>query len=169
MSEQVAEPVRLSPAELRTLFLFEALDDDQLSWLSENGYSQTWLAGQEIYTEGDPSTYFFVLLSGTLSMHRRVENTEVELARTNQRGVYSGATQSFVKGMDEMPYWSSVRAGLRLLGDRRGGVRGEVSRVVPDGGAPDRGHHPGSALQPDDHRAAGAAAFTWPAVGRANP
>jgi len=110
MSEQVAEPVRLSPAELRTLFLFEALDDDQLSWLSENGYSQTWLAGQEIYTEGDPSTYFFVLLSGTLSMHRRVENTEVELARTNQRGVYSGATQSFVKGMEEMPYWSSVRA-----------------------------------------------------------
>src|SRR5215213_4298552 len=69
MSEQVAEPVRLSSAELRTLFLFEALDDDQLSWLSENGYSQTWLAGEEIYTEGDPSTYFFVLLSGTLSIH----------------------------------------------------------------------------------------------------
>ena len=28
---------RLSPSELRTLFLFEALDDDQLAWLSENG------------------------------------------------------------------------------------------------------------------------------------
>jgi signal transduction histidine kinase len=49
-------------------------------------------------------------MSGTLSMHRRVENTEVETGRTNQRGVYSGATQSFVKGMSEMPYWSSVRA-----------------------------------------------------------
>ena len=110
MTEHIAEPGRLSPAELRTLFLFESLDDDQLSWLSENGYCQTWLAGEEVYTEGDPSTCFFVLLSGTLSMHRRVENTEVELSRTNQRGVYSGATQSFVKGMDEMPYWSSVRA-----------------------------------------------------------
>ena len=65
------------------------------------GYCQTWLAGQEVYTEGEPSTCFFVLLSGTLSMHRRVENTEVETSRTNQRGVYSGATQSFVKGMDE--------------------------------------------------------------------
>ncbi|HKX15057.1 MAG TPA: ATP-binding protein [Propionibacteriaceae bacterium] len=110
MSEQVAEPVRLSPAELRTLFLFEKLDDEQLAWLSEQGYCQTWVAGETVYTEGDPSTCFFVLLSGTLSMHRRVENTEVELSRTNQRGVYSGATQSFVKGMDELPYWSSVRA-----------------------------------------------------------
>jgi signal transduction histidine kinase len=43
-------------------------------------------------------------------MHRRVENTEVETGRTNQRGVYSGATQSFVKGMAELPYWGSVRA-----------------------------------------------------------
>jgi signal transduction histidine kinase len=110
MSEQVVEPVRLSPSELRTLFLFEALADDQLTWLSENGYSQTWSAGQEVYAEGDPATCIFVLLSGTLSMHRRVENTEVETARTNQRGVYAGATQAFVKGMAEQPYWASVRA-----------------------------------------------------------
>ena len=38
MSEQIAEPVRLSPSELRTLFLFEKLDDDQLSWPSQHGY-----------------------------------------------------------------------------------------------------------------------------------
>jgi signal transduction histidine kinase len=110
MSEQTVEPVRLSPAELRTLFLFETLDDDELTWLSDNGYCQTWSAGEPVYTEGDPATCFFVLLSGTLSMHRRVESTEVETARTNQRGVYCGATQSFVKGMVELPYWGSVRA-----------------------------------------------------------
>jgi signal transduction histidine kinase len=110
MTEQTVEPVRLSPSELRTLFLFESLDDDKLTWLSEHGYYQTWSGGQPVYTEGDPATCFFVLLSGTLSMHRRVENTEVETARTNQRGVYSGATQSFVKGMAELPYWGSVRA-----------------------------------------------------------
>ena len=86
MSEQTAEPVRLSPAELRTLFLFEGLDDDQLSWLSEHGYCQRWSGGEPVYTEGDPATCFYVLLSGTLSMHRRVENTELETARTNQRG-----------------------------------------------------------------------------------
>jgi signal transduction histidine kinase len=110
MSEQTVEPVRLSPSELRTLFLFEKLDDDQLAWLSDNGYCQTWSGGQSVYNEGDPATCLFVLVSGTMSMHRRVENTEVETARTNQRGVYSGATQSFVKGMSEVPYWGSARA-----------------------------------------------------------
>jgi len=110
MSEQTIEPVRLSPSELRTLFLFEHLDDEQLAWLSENGYCESWLGGQNVYTEGEPATCFFVLLSGTMSMHRRVENTEVETGRTNQRGVYSGATQSFVKGMAELPYWASARA-----------------------------------------------------------
>ena len=110
MSDQTAEPVRLSPSELRTLFLFEKLDDDQLSWLSEHGYCQTWSAGETVYNEADPATCFYVLLSGTLSMHRRVENTEVETGRTNQRGVYAGATQSFVKGMADLPYWGSLRA-----------------------------------------------------------
>ena len=28
---------RLSPAELKTLFLFESLDEHQLDWLSQNG------------------------------------------------------------------------------------------------------------------------------------
>ena len=110
MSEQTIEPVRLSPSDLRTLFLFESLDDEQLAWLSEHGYCENWLGGQPVYTEGEPATCFFVLLSGTLSMHRRVENTEVETGRTNQRGVYSGATQSFIKGLSELPYWGSVRA-----------------------------------------------------------
>ena len=110
MSEQTVESGRLSPSELRTLFLFEKLDDDQLAWLSDNGYCETRPGGQPIYTEGDPATCLFVLLSGTMSMHRRVENTEVETGRTNQRGVYSGATQSFVKGLSEVPYWGSARA-----------------------------------------------------------
>jgi signal transduction histidine kinase len=110
MSEQTIEPVRLSPSELRRLFLFASLDDEQLAWLSEHGYCENWSGGQSVYSEGEPSTCFYVLLSGTMSMHRRVENTEVETGRTNQRGVYSGATQSFVKGMADVPYWGSARA-----------------------------------------------------------
>ena len=110
MNQQITEPARLSPSELRTLFLFEKLDDDELTWLSQHGYCQTCSAGETVHTEGEPATCFFILLSGTLSLHRRVENTEVETSRTNQRGVYTGATQSFVKGMAELPYWGSARA-----------------------------------------------------------
>ena len=101
---------RLSPAELQTLFLFESLDGDKLDWLSSHGYVQDWPGGQTVYAEGDPATCFFVLLSGTLSMHRQVENTDIEVTRTNQRGVYSGATQAFVQGADVEPYQTSVRA-----------------------------------------------------------
>jgi signal transduction histidine kinase len=103
-------PQRLSPAELKTLFLFESLDDDQLDWLSRQGYVQSWPAGATVYSEGEPATCFFVLLSGTLSMHRQVENTNVEITRTNQRGVYAGATQAFLNRADVQPYPTSVRA-----------------------------------------------------------
>ncbi len=106
----VAEKQRLSPEELSELFLFESLDAGQLGWLSENGYVQQWSAGDTVYAEADPATCFYVLLDGTLSMHRQVENTEVETVRTNQRGVYSGATQAFVASDGPEPYRTSVRA-----------------------------------------------------------
>jgi signal transduction histidine kinase len=102
-------PQRLSPAELKTLFLFESLNSDQLDWLSRNGYVQSWPAGETVYSEGESATCFFVLLSGTLSMHRQVENTDVEITRTNQRGVYAGATQAFLDRAEAQPYPTSVR------------------------------------------------------------
>jgi signal transduction histidine kinase len=104
------EPPRLSPAELKTLFLFEALEDDQLDWLSERGRVEVRSGGTSVYEEGEDATCFFVLLTGTLSMLRRVEDTEVETVRTNQRGVYSGATQAFVRTPDTWRYPNSVRA-----------------------------------------------------------
>ena len=52
------------PDELRTLFLFEALEPDQLAWLSERGYVETRAAGTAVFTEGEEATCFFVLLSG---------------------------------------------------------------------------------------------------------
>ena len=104
------EPPRLSPAELKTLFLFEALEEDQLDWLSERGRVEVRSGGTSVYEEGEDATCFFVLLSGTLSMLRRVEDTEVETVRTNQRGVYSGATQAFVRTPDTWRYPNSVRA-----------------------------------------------------------
>jgi signal transduction histidine kinase len=104
-----SEP-RLSPDELRTLFLFESLDADKLGWLSERGRVETRRSGDAVFSEGEEATCFFVLLSGTLSVRRRVEGTEVETARTNQRGVYSGATQAFVPAQERPRYLNSVVA-----------------------------------------------------------
>ncbi|MBA3529522.1 MAG: cyclic nucleotide-binding domain-containing protein [Propionibacteriaceae bacterium] len=101
---------RLSADELKTLFLFESLDDEQLGWLSEHGYVEYRAAGEPVFTEGEDATCFFVLLSGTLSSSRRVEQTELDTGRTNQRGVYSGATLSFLRTEETPKHHNSVTA-----------------------------------------------------------
>ena len=101
---------RLAPDDLRTLFLFESLDDDKLAWLAENSRVQRWGAGETVYAQGEPATCFFVLLEGTISLRRRVEGHDLETSRTSQRGVYSGATQAFALTEGTPPYPSSVVA-----------------------------------------------------------
>ncbi|WP_405086651.1 ATP-binding protein [Microbispora sp. NBC_01389] len=100
----------LPPHELRTLFLFESLDDGQLSALSAAGRVETRAAGTLVYGEGEPATCFFVLLSGTVAMSRRVQGDEVEVSRTSQRGVYGGATQAYISGEQHQLYLNSLRA-----------------------------------------------------------
>jgi len=87
----MSEPERLTPDELRTLFLFERLDDDQLDWLAATGRIVEYPAGARIHTEGAPASCFLVLLSGTLTISRRVQGGELELTRTSHRGAYTGA------------------------------------------------------------------------------
>ncbi len=41
----MTEPERLSPDELRTLFLFESLNDEQLAWLAGVGRIVEYPAG----------------------------------------------------------------------------------------------------------------------------
>ena len=108
--------------------------------------------------------------SGTISMHRQVENTDVETTRTNQRGVYAGATQAFLGPATE-PYPTSVRAvtDCTFWVIDAGEFGDQDPRVVPDGHAHAGGAGPGHAGQPGDGRAAGAAAVARPAVGRADP
>ena len=52
-----------SADELRGLFLFEKLTDEQLDWLCREGRVMVAEPGQ-VYTEGDPATCLYVLLSG---------------------------------------------------------------------------------------------------------
>jgi signal transduction histidine kinase len=116
MSHDTA-PERLGVDELRTLFLFESLDDEQLGWLAGHGRVEHRAAGELVFTQGDDATCFFVLLDGTVVTRRRVEGEEIEIGRTNQRGVYSGATQAYVRTAETMPYTGSMQAvtDTRLL------------------------------------------------------
>jgi len=102
----------LPPEQLRTLFLFESLSEEQLAWLAERGRVEEYPAGRTVFAEGDPADSFFILLSGTLALSRRVQADEVEVNRTDQRGVYMGATQAYLRDEPGVPreYAASMRA-----------------------------------------------------------
>jgi len=108
--ERATDADRLSTAELKTLFLFESLDDDQLAWLSATGSVDARAAGSVVYDEDEAATCFFVLLEGTIVLRRRVEGANVEVVRTEQRGVYAGATAAYVQSVDPKPYPGSLQA-----------------------------------------------------------
>ncbi|GII80365.1 histidine kinase [Sphaerisporangium rufum] len=111
MSEPVPPPAgRLSADELRTLFLFESLDDAQLARFTENGRVERWPGGATIYREGEPATCFYVLLSGTIALTRLIHGDEVEINRTDQRGVYAGAMQAYLGDRAGQVYGGSAHA-----------------------------------------------------------
>ena len=108
------EPGRLTPDELRTLFLFEKLSDEQLAWIAEHGCTLRARAGTYVLREGEPAEKFFVLLTGTIALSRKVGQDDVETTRTEQRGVYMGATQAYLRD-DGVP--RNYQASMRALDD----------------------------------------------------
>jgi CRP-like cAMP-binding protein len=97
-----------SPAELRTLFLFEKLTDDQLAWLCREGHIE-YVEPGVLYTEGAPAEKLYVLLQGTLVMSRRVGADDIETGRTSSVGVYAGAFMAYLGDRVPQLYNNSVR------------------------------------------------------------
>jgi signal transduction histidine kinase len=107
---------KATPTELKTLFLFEALTDEQLGWLADRGTVQDYPADSMVFSEGEPAESFFVLLSGTLALSRKVQQDDVEVTRTEQRGVYMGATRAYL--LDE-PSVGTYAASMRAVTECR--------------------------------------------------
>lgn len=103
-SQNDAECVR---DELRTLFLFESLSDEQLDILCEAGHVEYFPAGP-IVVEGEPATCFYVLIDGELVMSKRSGGVDIQTNRTSQRGVYFGAWSAYIPGEEQL-YHASVR------------------------------------------------------------
>jgi len=107
MTKQM-QPASCSADELRALFLFEKLSDSQLAWLCREGRVQVFPPGP-VYAEGDPATCFYVLLSGTLVLSRKVGADDVETNRTSAPGVYSGAFTAYLGDRVPQIYQTSMR------------------------------------------------------------
>ena len=108
-SETTGTGRRIPPEELRGLFLFEHLDDDQLAWICEHSDVVDVPADHDLCVEGDPAECFYVLLDGALVMSRQVGAEQVEINRTDYRGSYAGAVQFYMGDRTEQIYMASVR------------------------------------------------------------
>ncbi len=95
------------PAELRTLFLFEKLNDEQLDWLCRDGRVETIEPGL-VFREGDPATCFYVLMDGEVVLTKLSGGTEIELVRTQHHGSYAGAWSAYLGDKVDQTYNSSM-------------------------------------------------------------
>ncbi|HEY7175181.1 MAG TPA: ATP-binding protein [Micromonosporaceae bacterium] len=98
--------------ELRGLFLFENLAEEQLRWLCDHG-TTIWREPGYVYREGEPADCFYVLLEGEVALSRRVQQDDVEISRTSQRGVYAGAWTAYLGDRVPQVYNQSWRAITR--------------------------------------------------------
>jgi signal transduction histidine kinase len=105
----MVETLACNIEELRTLFLFEKFDDEQLQWLCSHGRVELHDAGI-IHREGEPAECFFVLLDGTIALLRRVGSDDIETTRTDQRGAYAGAWSAYLGDENAKTYPATLRA-----------------------------------------------------------
>ena len=106
----IAEGTQRLPAQaLRNLFLFEKLSGEQLQWLAEHGWVIEAPSGATFLAEGAPAELFIILLSGSITMSRRVGEDDVETVRTDQVGVYAGAMQAYVADPARQTYTATIR------------------------------------------------------------
>ncbi|MDY6995651.1 MAG: ATP-binding protein [Actinomycetota bacterium] len=94
-------------AELRSLFLFESLSDEQVDRLCRNG-STVHAPEGPLVREGDPATCFYVLLDGEIALSKRSGGIDIETVRTTQKGAYFGAWSAFLE--EPQVYETSARA-----------------------------------------------------------
>ncbi|KAB8187554.1 cyclic nucleotide-binding domain-containing protein [Nonomuraea phyllanthi] len=97
--------------ELRKLFLFERLDDAQLTKLAGSGRVRSFETDEIILRQGDPAECFAVLIEGEVQMlSETVSAGTVAMPRTAQPGVYGGATAAYLGDRAPQNYQHTLRA-----------------------------------------------------------
>jgi signal transduction histidine kinase len=81
--------------ELRGVDLFSGLTDDQLAELAEGGDEVPFDNGDVLFTEGDHADEWWVLLSGSLDLVRKVGREDVVVARMDVPGRWAGGFRAW--------------------------------------------------------------------------
>ncbi|MFC6013536.1 ATP-binding protein [Nocardia lasii] len=95
------------PEELRTLFLFERLDDAQLAELCAAGTIE-YVDPGPVFREGEPARCFYVLIEGEVRLTKLSGGVEIEIIRSEQRGAYAGAWMAYLGDKVNQDYNGSM-------------------------------------------------------------
>jgi signal transduction histidine kinase len=102
--------------ELRPIFLFDGLTDAQVADLAAAGEKIAFDANEELFKEGDPAAFWWVLLDGKIQIVRRAGRSEpVVMTVMENPGQWAGGFQAW--------------ADASYLATGRGEVAGHVLKV----------------------------------------
>ena len=149
------------PDELRTLFLFEALTDEQLEVLCANGHIQDYEPGP-ICVEGEPATCFYVLIEGELTMSQALRRP----GHRNEPDITARRVLRCLAGVHRREAKELRRVGARdqavaVLRHGRPGVRQVHEGPVSDGGSPARRASPSAPTGPAASSTTGRSCSRW--------
>ncbi|WP_138760570.1 sensor histidine kinase [Modestobacter altitudinis] len=94
--------------ELRTLFLFESLRDEDLQWIADRAEVRVFDGDAVVFAQGELSDALYVLLDGGLRLTKHADGEDVLINETTYRGAYSGATRAYATGHPQ-EYQTSLR------------------------------------------------------------
>ena len=106
----------MRPDDLRPLAIFDGLDDAQLAELVGGGAEVRVEPGVELFREGEPADYWWLLVEGAIDLVRRVGREDTVVARMDVPGRWAGGFRAW----DEHGVY---------LATGRGAAAGRVLRV----------------------------------------
>lgn len=87
---------RCGADDLRTLFLFDGLTDEQLTQLCTHARIEVYEACP-VVEEGQDARLFLVLMDGEIVVSKLSGDRDIETGRTSHRGTFCGAVASFLE------------------------------------------------------------------------
>ena len=82
-------------AEVRRLPLFDGLDDGQLRSLVDSGTEVSFSRGEELFREGKPADFWWVLVDGSIDLVRHVGRQDTVLAAMDVPGRWAGGFRAW--------------------------------------------------------------------------
>ena len=96
----------ITPADLRSTFLFDTFSDEQVAALIEHGEEVVFGVGDVLFEEGHPADFLWVFIEGRVQLYRRVEHEETLLFAMERPGQWAGGFRAW---HNEASYLATAR------------------------------------------------------------